>query len=146
MGSSLAWRLPFIILACFSVAFSVSSFLWLVPSPRWLALRDRQAEASAAWDVLGVGHAEREKAEIQQSAGPGSTTAATESLNQQDAAAAPSIGARPAKHSFFDVFSSDLRTRTGLAVFLMGMQQLSGIDGVLYACLHAASNPFPSKP
>lgn len=38
---------------------------WLVPSPRWLALRDRQAKASdsAARDILGVSHTEREEAE-----------------------------------------------------------------------------------
>ena len=34
-----------------------------------------------------------------------------------------------------DIFSKDVRGRTALAVFLMGMQQMSGIDGVLYVCL-----------
>lgn len=34
--------------------------------------------------------------------------------------------------SFFRVFRSDMRARTSLGAFLMGMQQLSGIDGVLY--------------
>lgn len=39
------------------------------------------------------------------------------------------------KDKLFDIFSKDVRTRTALAVFLMGMQQLSGIDGVLYVSL-----------
>ena len=63
MDSPLAWRTQFIILAGLSTMFAVTSTLWLVPSPRWLALRGRQAEASAARDILGVGHTEREKAE-----------------------------------------------------------------------------------
>ncbi|MCJ1458550.1 hypothetical protein MMC28_008923 [Mycoblastus sanguinarius] len=137
MSSSLAWRTPFIVLACLSMAFSLASFLWLVPSPRWLILRGRQSEASAAWDVLGVGHAEREKAENQQT---GEATAielhsladSTESPRRQDAAS-PLRSQDPATEpSFLDVFSKDVRMRTGLASFMMGMQQLSGIDGVLY--------------
>lgn len=136
MGSSISWRLPFIILACLSLIFSLSSFFWLLPSPRWLTIRGRRTEASAAWDKLGVGHAEREKAEIEQ----GSTelrdsSESTNAISQQDLAAVPSSEGRPVKDSFLDVFRKDVRTRTGLAVFLMGMQQLSGIDGVLYVYL-----------
>lgn len=129
--SSLSWRAPFIILACLSMAFSAVSLFWLVPSPRWLILRGRQSEAGAAWDVLGVGHAEREKSEIQ-SDRPitanqlHSTTASTDSS--------------PTKSGFLDVFSRDVRTRTGLAVFMMGMQQLSGIDGVLYVSFLASTS------
>ena len=52
-----------IILAGLSTMFVVTSILWLVPSPRRLALHGRQAEASAAWDIPGVSHTEREKAE-----------------------------------------------------------------------------------
>ncbi len=59
----------------------------------------------------------------------------TKTINQQDIAAAPSSEGRPVHNSFLDVFKSDVRTRTGLAIFLMGMQQLSGIDGVLYVYL-----------
>jgi hypothetical protein len=38
------------------------------------------------------------------------------------------------KAQILDVLSSESRPRLILAVFLMGMQQLSGIDGVLYVC------------
>ena len=44
-------------------SFSLAS-LWLTPSPRWLTLHGRTAEAAATWDILGVSHAEREKIEI----------------------------------------------------------------------------------
>ncbi|KAL9107076.1 MAG: hypothetical protein Q9187_008476, partial [Circinaria calcarea] len=130
VNSSLAWRIPFIILACLSGVFSIASFVWLVPSPRWLTLRGRQSEASVAWDVLEVGHAEREKVENQQN-----DTTGIEIRSVADSIDSPSRDPTPkpaTKWSFFSVFSSDVRTRTGLAVFMMGMQQLSGIDGVLY--------------
>ncbi|MCJ1392593.1 hypothetical protein MMC18_005463 [Xylographa bjoerkii] len=136
IGSSLAWRLPFVILACLSIMFSIASTLFLVPSPRWLTLRGRQSEAASAWDVLGVGMAEREKAENQL----GTEAAATELVGLTDTAATPNQQelASPApaqatkKFSFLDVFSKDVRKQTALAAFMMGMQQLSGIDGVLY--------------
>ena len=135
MGSSLSWRLPFTLLACFSLVFSISSFFWLIPSPRWLTIRGRQAEASAAWDKLGVGQAEREKAETEQSIELRNSSGSTTAIDQQDIAAVPSSEGPPVKNNFLDVFKSDVRIRTGLAVFLMGMQQLSGIDGVLYVYL-----------
>ncbi|MCJ1477007.1 hypothetical protein MMC13_005678 [Lambiella insularis] len=122
--SSLAWRAPFIILACLSVMFSIAAAFWLVPSPRWLSFRGRQAEASAVWDVLGVDNTEREKVDGQQSRDA--------ALEPRSLAPAARIQTPLPKLSFFDVFSQEVRTRTILAMFLMGMQQLSGIDGVLY--------------
>jgi len=123
----------------------VSSFLWLIPSPRWLSIRGRRAEASAAWDKLGIGRAEREKAEIEQSTELRDTSGSTEAINQQDTAAAASSDGRPVKDSFLDVFRGDVRARTGLAIFLMGMQQLSGIDGVLYVYLTSGFSLNPMQ-
>ncbi|EHA26486.1 hypothetical protein ASPNIDRAFT_122511 [Aspergillus niger ATCC 1015] len=131
MKSSFSWRTPFIILACLAATFSMASLLWLTPSPRWLTLHGRRSEATAVWDYLDVSQAEREKIEIEQ----------TQSVNTEAVASAssdihaPSVYQRQdrsMKHKFFDLFSKDVRTRTAPAVFLMGMQQLSGIDGVLY--------------
>ena len=132
MDSSFAWRLPFIILACSSIFFAVASILWLVPSPRWLTLRGFQSEASAAWDLLGVGHAEREKAEIELAA---TAVEAHNPVDSTDSTRRQGIIEAPKKYSFFDVFARDVRSRTLLAAFLFGMQQLSGIDGVLYVSL-----------
>ncbi len=140
MGSSLSWRLPFTFLACLSLVFSVSSFFWLIPSPRWLTIRGRRAEASAAWDKLGIGHAEREKAETEQSTELRNSSESTAAISQQDIPAASSSERPPVKDNFLEVFKSDVRIRTGLAVFLMGMQQLSGIDGVLYVYLTSNSS------
>ena len=112
--------------------FAVASILWLVPSPRWLKIRGRQSEASTAWDLLGVGHAEREKAEIELAATGVEAHNLVESTEppRQQGNASPTN-----KHSFFDVFARDVRSRTFLAAFLFGMQQLSGIDGVYYVSL-----------
>lgn len=97
-----------------------ASLLCLPPSPRWLTLHGRHAEAEAAWDKLGVGRAEREKVELESGA--------------QEAAAPTEKPKESIRHKLFDIFSKDVRSRTALVVFMMGMQQLSGIDGVLYVC------------
>ncbi|KAF5866135.1 hypothetical protein ETB97_000669 [Aspergillus alliaceus] len=55
--------------------------------------------------------------------GPPNVGQSTSSSRSQD---------KSVKDKLFDIFSKDVRTRTALAAFLMGMQQLSGIDGVLY--------------
>lgn len=95
----------------------VSSFFLLPPSPRWLTLHGRRSEAEEAWDKLGVSHAEREKVE----------------LEAETPEAAPVHKPKQSvMDKLFDIFSKDVRARTALVVFMMGMQQLSGIDGVLY--------------
>lgn len=115
--------------------------MWLTPSPRWLTLRGRSSEAAATWDILEVGQAEREKAEIEQNQGP--IELQTQGPSQlppvsTDGMVDPILsGHREPKSTFWDLFSRDVRMRTALAVFMMGMQQFSGIDGVLYVSLTA---------
>ncbi|KAJ5179529.1 hypothetical protein N7492_002739 [Penicillium capsulatum] len=116
--SSFSWRTPFIMLASLSMILSVASLLLLPASPRWLTLHGREAEAAQAWDDLGVSHAEREKVELEV------TTREVDATVEEDK------GER--MHKLLDIFSKDVRSRTALAVFMMAMQQLSGIDGVLY--------------
>jgi DNA-directed RNA polymerase III subunit RPC2 len=150
IDSSLSWRTPFIILASLSVAFAIVSFLWLVQSPRWLTLRGRAAEAEATWLVLQVDEADRDKTEAEyseQDAGnePSGPLHPTEFADQEKTALPQdSPKDRRTTEKFFDVFSSDVRARTLLAVCIMGMQQLSGIDGVLYVSsetLHTHPSP-----
>jgi sugar porter (SP) family MFS transporter len=136
MNSSFSWRLPFLLLAAYAFVFTAIAFVWLPPSPRWLTLRGRTDEAAQAWEKLDVPAADREKilgqvedlvVENPDTDGMGSSTLA--------------MGHRKGTHrnvpkskkeQLLDVFSPDARPRLFLAVFLMGMQQLSGIDGVLY--------------
>lgn len=118
ISSSLSWRTPWIILASLSMILSVLSLMLLPPSPRWLTLHGHQDEADAVWDMLGVSHAEREKVELQ--------VAVEEVPAERDESDDNKT------HKLFEIFQKDVRGRTALAVFLMGVQQLSGIDGVLY--------------
>ncbi|KAH8589615.1 general substrate transporter [Bisporella sp. PMI_857] len=127
---SISWRLPFIILAVLAIAFGSSVLLYLPPSPRWLRLHGRDADADAAWETLGVKMEDRQS--IEESLEEGVID------NNEDASTASGSPARvfekekQEESDFFDLFKKDVRGRTMLAVFLMGFLQLSGIDGVLY--------------
>ncbi|OQE16623.1 hypothetical protein PENFLA_c027G08822 [Penicillium flavigenum] len=118
LRSSLSWRMPFILLAAFSMVLCGLSLLYLPESPQWLGLHGRYAMAEEAWDKLGVSRAEREKVVLQ---------VRTREVNSET---------EKVKDGTMDkllaIFSKDVIGRTILAVFLMGMQQMSGIDGVLY--------------
>ncbi|KAJ6089983.1 hypothetical protein N7467_005199 [Penicillium canescens] len=116
--SSLSWRMPFILLSAFSMVLCGLSLLFLPESPQWLGLQGRYAMAEEAWDKLGVNCADREKVEVQVQ------TTEVESGTEMDG--------QSTMEKLMDIFSKDVRGRTALAVFLMGMQQMSGIDGVLY--------------
>jgi MFS family permease len=118
LQSSLSWRMPFILLSAFSMIICGLSLLFLPESPQWLGLHGRYAMAEQAWDKLGVNRAEREKVALQvraQEIGPGTQQAKEKTIDK-----------------LLAIFSKDVLGRTILAVFLMGMQQMSGIDGVLY--------------
>jgi hypothetical protein len=111
--SSLSWRLPFAVQAIIAFLFTGSTLIFLPQSPRWLAARGRFEEAEQVWEYLGVGDAEREKVEVDDA----------EKGDQEVKA-----------KDILAIFGPDAWKRTVLGLFLMGIQQLSGIDGVLYVC------------
>jgi hypothetical protein len=111
ISSSLSWRLPFALQALVALIFTVSVLLFSPQSPRWLTGCGRHEEALAVWEKLGIGAAEREKSEA----------------NADSAVPAP-----VRMKDLLAVFGKDVWRQTALGAFLMGMQQLSGIDGVLY--------------
>jgi hypothetical protein len=135
--SSLSWRLPFVLLAAYSFVFSTAALIFLPASPRWLTLRGRTEEATAAWEKLGVPAADREKIMLDQT----QDVAMTDN-NPNSSGSSPDrafVGVLEAERlpkskniSWSEVFSPEARPRLFMAIFLMGMQQLSGIDGVLY--------------
>jgi hypothetical protein len=137
MESSISWRLPFILLAGYSFVFSAVTLFYLPPSPRWLTVNGKAEEAAAAWEKLGVPTADQEKilGQLDDSAAlvePASVGVAMENLQRNTT----NVSRRSQKKAqIMDVFSSQSRPRLFLAMFLMGMQQLSGIDGVLYVRL-----------
>ncbi|CAE6455960.1 unnamed protein product [Rhizoctonia solani] len=111
--STLSWRIPFIVQV--GVAMVLGSGIPLVPySPRFLFQNGRVEEA---WRVLEAfdrhSSSEKEKEELM--------ARAQERQGQDETVGVVAAFKDP-----------DSRGRTLLAVFMMGMQQLSGIDGILF--------------
>ncbi|KAH9886875.1 general substrate transporter [Xylariomycetidae sp. FL2044] len=143
--SSLSWRLPFIILAVYSLLFTAMALTVLPRSPRWLTLQGRLDEAAAVWDYLEVDSADREKIMSALGDGGGVTTpdelkgSIPENSGQSGDGSNVPTGKpgqskpAPQQTTIKDVFASpQTRPQLLFALFLMGMQQLSGIDGVLF--------------
>ncbi|KAF9883406.1 hypothetical protein FE257_003489 [Aspergillus nanangensis] len=127
---SMSWRVPFIILVGLSILFVASVLLYLPPSPRWLYLHGRHAEADAAWETLGVSPEDRQI--IEDNLEEGSRVHASDGESMTSQSPTRETEKKEEEAGFFDLFKSDVRGRTTLAVFLMGFLQLSGIDAVLY--------------
>ncbi|KAI5923596.1 general substrate transporter [Camillea tinctor] len=108
--SDMAWRAPYIV-QCFIAAVLAWSCLLLPDSPRWLMLHGRQADARAALERLQFDMVEAER-DILTSV-------------QQTMSLSPWQG-------FVILFRRAYRARTILALFILGMVQLSGIDAVTY--------------
>lgn len=120
INSPMSWRTPFMIQAAFGIILTISC-LYLPPSPRWLLLKGRREEALQALERLNIPRAEAEK----------------DILRPANANASTAISAR----DFVTIFKKEYRGRTLLGLFILGMIQLCGIDGVLYV-----SPLNPSKP
>ncbi|KAL8792634.1 MAG: hypothetical protein Q9195_004762 [Heterodermia aff. obscurata] len=133
IDSSLSWRIPLAFQSGIAFVLSIASFFYLPQSPRWLAYKGRKEEASLAWDKLGVSGAEREKDLLNDSAVPAGAEV-VEVPTTQASAKAKSMKEKLHKQisDLTVVFRKDTRKPLLLGVFLMTMQQLSGIDGVIY--------------
>ncbi|TAQ89296.1 hypothetical protein B7494_g2383 [Chlorociboria aeruginascens] len=131
LPSSLSWRIPFAFQAFISTILTLASYLFLPESPRWLALKGRKAEASAAWDRLGVSDTEREKDLLQAPplTGMFETPERVEDIIKLGVWEKLKRDMREVGMVF-----RERRTRNPLLLgcFMMSIQQLSGIDGVLY--------------
>ncbi|KAI5207499.1 general substrate transporter [Aureobasidium subglaciale] len=127
-STSFSWRFPFALQSFLAFTYALLTFFILPESPRWLKSKGRMEDTHDAWDRLGLADVEREKNEQQ-----------NQNLNIQEpeSLALTPIRSRQSVHdpqhtSWLAVFAKDARKRTFLGCFVMGMQQLSGIDGVLY--------------
>jgi MFS family permease len=112
IGSSMAWRLSYIIQAVIGVVLAASCIM-LPESPRWLMLHGERTRALKSLERLNFSMVEAEK----------------DILRPQ--VQGPSLSGW---QGFLLLFKSGYRSRTILALFILGMVQLSGIDGVLYVC------------
>ncbi|KAF2786693.1 general substrate transporter [Melanomma pulvis-pyrius CBS 109.77] len=111
LSSSLSWRLPFILQSVF--ALLLASFCVFLPtSPRWLVLHGQRARALKEIDRLNISHVEAEKDIL--------------NVQHEHSAEVSTLD------GFLMIFRRNYRARTVLALFVLGMVQLCGIDGVLY--------------
>ncbi|KAI0596829.1 general substrate transporter [Biscogniauxia sp. FL1348] len=109
---SIAWRAPYLV-QCLVAAVLAWSCLLLPDSPRWLVLQGRRADARAALERLQFDMVEAERDIL------------TSAQQQQSMSLSPWQG-------FVMLFRRGYRARTVLALFILGMVQLSGIDAVTY--------------
>lgn len=112
-GSSMAWRLPFIIMVAMSLML-IGCCMRLPESPRWSMSRGDQPAALDALRRLDFSMVEAES-----------------SFMSGGAVVEQRVSLTPWQ-SFAILFRRGYRARTVLALFVLGMVQLSGIDGVLY--------------
>lgn len=118
--SSLSWRLPFAIQSFVAFIFLVITFI-LPESPRWLTSMGRKSEAAETWERLQVLPEDRE-AIIEE----------TELTVHRTVSRPTSVIVKSKINTLFAVFSPTAWRSTALGIFLNAVQQLSGIDGVLY--------------
>ena len=112
LGSSLAWRLPFVIMGTFSVFLATGCF-FLPISPRWFFARNRREEAMAALVRMDILRTEVEK-----------DITRPRQAEQQ--------GAPPVAKGVWHLLDKQYTLRTMLGFFILGMMQLCGIDGIVY--------------
>lgn len=114
LSSEWAWRTPYLMQVLLAIILAIGS-LMLPHSPRWLKHVGRERDAEAAWARLGVSLAVAEKEE--------------EAVARDEQLQADNHGLRATWHA---LWSKDVRRRTLLGLFMMGMGNASGVDGVLY--------------
>uniref|UniRef100_A0A8H7N632 Major facilitator superfamily (MFS) profile domain-containing protein n=1 Tax=Bionectria ochroleuca TaxID=29856 RepID=A0A8H7N632_BIOOC len=118
--SSAAWRAPLAVISGLGLIFS-NVFFICPPSPRWLSTKGRFNEARVVGEKLGLEPKELEQILSQSPLFDGES--ANESVWQT---------LQQTWVEFGYAFSKPYRGRTAFGCFIMGMQQFSGIDGVLY--------------
>ena len=124
IDSSISWRLPFLIQAIGGIILFV--FCCIIPnSPRWMVLHNHREQAIHAVKRLDISTQEAEKDIL----GP-----AEQELRSQ----APNSGFK----GLLTVFERKHIWRTMLGLFILGMVQLCGIDGILYVSVARNDRPL----
>ena len=110
LEGSISWRLGFVAQAINSASLFFLCFL-LPESPRWLLLNDRRDDAVRSLERLQFSMVEAER----------------DFLSATDSRPTLTLW-----QSYVLIFRRNYRARTILGLFVLGMVQLSGIDGVIY--------------
>ncbi|KAI1333847.1 sugar transport protein [Xylariaceae sp. FL0016] len=121
LAGSAAWRLPIAVQAAVA-SLNAAACALLPQSPRWLQAKGRHGEAARIIEMLGLDEAD--KADLVSSQGE-ATLDHSPNLSFVESLCETA-------RDFREAFSVSVRTRTIFGCFLLGMQQFSGIDGVLY--------------
>jgi hypothetical protein len=119
--------------------FAAISYFYLPQSPRWLTFKGRGPVATAVWDKLGVSSTEREK-DLEQR--PKLRSEAVEATGTAKTAIFERI--RQSMANFMAMFGKSTRKQMLLGVFMMSMQQLSGIDGIIYVGIKTFTEHTPN--
>ncbi|PLB50107.1 putative transporter [Aspergillus steynii IBT 23096] len=128
--SAFSWRFPLAIQVGLAALLTVLATFYLPESPRWLTHRGRHVEAEAAWVALQVGDVDR-GGDFSDGlhSHPDEGTSSDENLSRWERARGQyHLAVRKLKQ----IMGPGSRRQALLGIFVMSMQQLSGIDGILY--------------
>ena len=129
IGSSLSWRLPWIIQAISSVIYLVCC-KFLPDSPRWLLLHRRREKALRCIEMLGIDHQEAEEDILRVNNPVSAPEQQLQDLREET---------KKNPNMLKAMFEPKVRARTLLSFFLLFMQGMCGIDGVLYVSIRRIS-------
>lgn len=119
IAGEMQWRLPFIIQVAGGGVLALVCYL-LPQSPRWLLIR---ADTQTA--VRNMTRLDFPQEEVEDDPRASLEDATDEPTMRQKSLSWDAV---------VDLFRKKHRFRTSLALFILGMVQLCGIDGVLYVC------------
>lgn len=120
LASTASWRLPIGVASFLAFAFAAMNVL-TPPSPRWLLAKGQIEHARTV--VVALGLDPKEQQEMLDTSASALEHPPDESVWE---------GLKQTFRDFGEAFDAPFRARTAFGCFIMGAQQLVGIDGILY--------------